>query len=92
MGTVLPNRYSGSIDLGVQVVAEYRRRGIGTALLREAIDGYRQRGFEHMFLIRALRPLGLRPEDEVALQFYMANGARLLAGIHLLQGGSSGTA
>ncbi len=75
LGTVLINKYSGSIDLGVQVVSAERRNHIGSLLVREALRYYKSKAFEHMYLIRNIPVGGLRQEDEVALQFYSSTGA-----------------
>lgn len=75
VGTVLPNRESGNLDLGVQVVSKHRRTHIGTRLIVEAIKYYRRRRMERMYVIRNL-PLGdLSQEDNVALSFYKSTGA-----------------
>jgi GNAT superfamily N-acetyltransferase len=75
LATVLMNNYSGSLDLGVQVVSDHRRKHVGSLLVREALHYYRDKGFEHMYVIRNLPVNGLRPEDEIALQFYASTGA-----------------
>ncbi len=75
VGTVLMNKHSGSIDLGVQVVSSHRRKHVGSLLVREALSFYEKKGLEYMYLIRNLPVNGLRVQDDVALQFYTATGA-----------------
>ncbi len=78
VGTVLLNEHSRNLDLGVQVLKEYRRTYVGSELVKAAITYYREQGFSHMYVIRSLPPSGLRASDEVAIQFYEDTGAKML--------------
>ena len=78
VGAALLNKHTGNLDLGVQVTAEHRRRGIGSALVTEALAYYHRRGFDYMYVVRNLPVSGLEEADEVALRFYFATGATLL--------------
>lgn len=78
VGVVLPNNHTGSLDLGVHVIAEYRRRYIGSALAKESASYCRRKHLRHMYVVRNLPLNGLTEEDEIALRFYAATGARPL--------------
>jgi len=78
VGAVLLNNHTGNLDLGVQVIAEQRRKRIGSALVGEALDHYGKRGFGYMYVVRNLPVSGMSEADEIALRFYFATGATLL--------------
>ncbi len=75
IGALLMNNYSGSLDLGVQIISSQRRKHVGSLLAQEALGYYRGKGFAHMYLIRDIPVNGLKEEDEVALEFYASTGA-----------------
>jgi len=78
VGSAYLNKYSGNIDFGVHVAKPYQRMRIGTAILRAALNYYREKGFKRMFVVRVLRSLSkVNIHDSVALKFYRACGGRI---------------
>jgi len=79
VGCAYLNRFSGNIDYGVHVKKEHQRRGIGTSILKSALDYYRKRNFKRMFVIRNFRSITkVNESDRVALKFYIGCGGDVL--------------
>jgi GNAT superfamily N-acetyltransferase len=79
VGCAYLNRFSGNIDYGVHVKKEHQRRGIGTSILKSALNYYRKRNFKRMFVIRNFRSITrVNESDRGALKFYIDCGGEVL--------------
>ncbi|HDM24034.1 hypothetical protein DRO02_04160 [archaeon] len=79
VGSAYLNVFSGNIDYGVHVKRDYWNQGIGSSILRKALEFYRRRNFKHMFVIRVLSPITRVGEnDRRALSFYISRGGKVI--------------
>jgi len=83
VGMAYLNKETRNIDFGVHVVPEYRRKYIGTTIVKFVGDFcYKQLNKKWMFVVRLLPKDSLRNSDRVAIRFYVSTNAQVLRFYH----------